>query len=73
MINGKRGQQVKPSGEMVVYRTEDGRNRILVRLDGETVWLTQAMMADLYQTSSQNITLHIKAIYGDGELQERAT
>ena len=67
------GTQDKPGGEVLVYRTEDGRNRILVRLKDETVWLTQAMMADLYETTSQNITLHVRAIYEDGELAETAT
>jgi hypothetical protein len=65
--------QNKPGGEMIVYRTEDGRNRILVRFEGETVWLTQAMMAELFQTSPQNITIHIKSIYEEGELSEAAT
>jgi hypothetical protein len=44
-----------------------------VRLDGETVWLTQAQMAELFQTTPQNITLHLKAIYSEGELNEAAT
>jgi hypothetical protein len=59
--------------ELILYRTEDGRNRILVRFEGETVWLTQAMMAELFQTSPQNITIHIKSIYEEGELPEAAT
>lgn len=58
---------------VTLYQTEDGRSRILVHLENETVWLTQAMMAELYQTSPQNITLHIKAIYEDAELSESAT
>ncbi len=66
-------QQKKPGGEMIVYQTEDGQNRILVRLENETVWLTQAMLSELFQTSPQNITIHIKAIYKDGELFETAT
>ena len=60
-------------GQIVLYQTEDGRQRIEVRLEGETVWLTQAGMAELYQTTPQNITLHIKAIYEEGELEEPAT
>jgi hypothetical protein len=66
-------EQNKPGGEVIVYRTEDGRNRILVRFEGETVWLTQAMLAELFQTSPQNITIHIKFIYEEGELSEEAT
>jgi hypothetical protein len=67
------GTQDKPGGEVLVYRTEDGSSRILVRLEDETVWLTQAMMAELYETTPQNITLHVRAIYEDGELNEAAT
>ncbi len=62
-----------PGGEIVVYRTEDGRNRIRVLLENETVWLTQAMMAELFVTTPQNITLHIRGIYADGELRREAT
>lgn len=61
------------ASEFLLYRTEDGRARIHVRLDGDTVWLTQAALAELYQTTPQNITLHITAIYAEGELDEAAT
>lgn len=60
-------------GDLLLYQTEDGQTRIEVRLQDESVWMTQAMMAELFQTTTQNITLHIKAIYRDGELQEAAT
>lgn len=59
--------------DIVLYTTEDGRARILVRMEGGTVWLTQAQMADLFQTTPQNITLHIKCIYDEGEQAEEAT
>ena len=59
--------------QMLLYRTEDGRTRIEVRLQGETVWMTQAAMAELYQTTPQNITLHLKAIYQEGELDPQVT
>src|SRR5690606_40107183 len=59
--------------EFLLYQTEDGRTRVEVRFDGETAWLTQASLADLYQTSPQNITQHIAAIYEEGELDEGAT
>ena len=62
-----------PRGEIVVYRAEGGGSRIRVLLEDETVWLTQHLMAELYQTTPQNITLHIRAIYEDGELAEEAT
>ncbi|MCU0915220.1 MAG: virulence RhuM family protein [Planctomycetes bacterium] len=67
------GSHPPVGGQIVLYQTEDGRQRIEVRLEGETVWLTQAGMAELYQTTPQNITLHIKAIYEEGELEEPAT
>lgn len=50
----------EPSGEVILYQSQDGAARIEVRLEGETVWLTQAGMANLYQTSPQNITLHLQ-------------
>jgi hypothetical protein len=56
---------------MLIYR--DGALDLQVRLDGQTVWLTQAAMAELYQTTPQNITLHIKAIYDERELDSAAT
>jgi len=59
--------------DLILYRTEDGRTRIEVRLADETVWMTQALIAQLYQTTPQNITLHLKAIYQDAELDETAT
>lgn len=59
--------------QLILYRTEDGRTRVEVSLQDETVWMTQATMADLYQTTPQNITLHLKAIYKEGELDLQAT
>jgi hypothetical protein len=58
-------------GQVLIY--QDGSLRLQVRLDGQTVWLTQAGMAELFQTTPQNITLHIKSIYDDGEQNEPAT
>jgi len=62
-----------PRSEILLYQTEDGRTRIQVRLEDETVWLTQADMAQLFQTTPQNITLHLKNIFQEGELDEAAT
>ena len=62
-----------PASELILYRTEDAQTRIQVRLEGESVWLTQAQIAELYQTTPQNITQHLKAIYAEGELDETAT
>jgi hypothetical protein len=61
------------SSEFVIYRSEDGQLRLHVRFDGQTVWLTQAAMAELFQTTPQNITTHISAIYQEGELEEGPT
>jgi len=66
---------MKPSkaGEFLIYQAESGQTRLEVRLSGETVWLTQAQMAELFQTSSDNISLHLKNIFEDNELEEGAT
>jgi hypothetical protein len=63
----------KPTGEIVLYQTEDGRTRLECRFADNNVWLTQALMAELFQTTPQNITLHLKSIYEEGELVEAAT
>ena len=69
-----REPSVPPTGgEGLVYRTEDGTIRLDVRLEDETVWLTQQMMAELFQSSKQNISHHIQAIYEEGELEPEAT
>ena len=60
-----------PGGQILIYR--DGATNLQVRLDGQTVWLTQAAMAELFQTTPQNITLHLQSIYDEGELDETAT
>lgn len=56
--------------ELIIYQTEDGRTRIETRLEDETVWLTQADMAELFQTTKQNVSQHLKNIFDDGELEE---
>jgi hypothetical protein len=68
------GAQGAPGpGDILLYQSEDGRARVEIRLDGETLWLTQAQMAELFQTTPQNITLHLRAIYAEGELDSAAT
>src|SRR5258707_15446037 len=62
-----------PQSSMILYQTEDGRTRIQCRFENETIWLTQAQMAELFQTTAQNVTLHLKAIFAEGELVEAAT
>ncbi|MFA5187466.1 MAG: hypothetical protein WC551_13385, partial [Patescibacteria group bacterium] len=72
MNNGQKDNP-QPSSEIILYQTEDGRNRVEVRLENETVWLTQQLMADLFQTTKQNISLHLQNIYDQGELAREAT
>lgn len=59
-------------GEFLLYQTEDGRTRVECRFADETLWLTQAGMAELFQTSKQNVAKHLKAIFAEGELAEDA-
>ena len=57
-------------GNIVIYQSEDGHTRIEVKMEEETVWLTQGQLTDLYQTSKSNISEHIKHIFEEGELDE---
>lgn len=59
--------------KIIIYTSPDGHTKIDVKLEDETLWLTQAQMCDLYQTSRTNVVEHIKHIYEEGELQEAAT
>ena len=60
-------------GQFLIYEAEDGRLKLDVRLEDETVWLTQQLMAELFQSSKQNISHHISSIYDEGELLPEAT
>lgn len=62
-----------PGSQFLVYQTEDGKLKIEVRFEGEPVWLTQQHMAELFQTTQQNISLHLRNIYAEGELEREAT
>lgn len=62
-----------PQTSIILYQTEDGRTRVQCRFDDGTLWLTQAQIAELFQTTAQNVTLHMKAIFAEGELVEEAT
>ena len=55
--------EATPPSDLILYQTEDGKTRIQCRFEDESLWLTQAQMADLFQTTPQNITQHIKSIY----------
>lgn len=61
------------NNQIIIYQSEDGETRIDVKFTGDTVWLSQQQMADLYQTSRPNIVQHIRNIYEDGELDEPST
>jgi hypothetical protein len=60
-------------GQLLFYQTEDGRQRIEVRLQDGSVWLTQKLLAELFSVGVNTINYHIKEIYKDGELQLGAT
>jgi len=62
------GEGMQPHGQFLVYRAEDGRTKIDVRLEGEPVWLTQAHLAELFQTTVPNISMHLRNIFEEGEL-----
>ena len=59
--------------KIIIYQTEDGQTQIDVRLENETVWLTQAQMVELFQTTKQNVSLHLNNLYKEGELEKEGT
>lgn len=65
-----RSEPSTPNLGMVLFRPNDGGNALRVRLEGETVWLTQDQMAELFQTTNQNISLRLKNIFSEHELEE---
>ena len=66
-------QQASPKSQFIIYKTEDGKTKIDVRFTGDTVWLTQQTMAELFQTSKQNISQHIINIFEEAELTKKST
>lgn len=60
-------------GDIIIYQSESGETKIDVRFQDETVWLTQAQMEELFQSSHANVVEHIKNIYSEGELDESST
>jgi hypothetical protein len=64
---------ITTTSDFLLYQTEDGRTRIQCRMEEETLWLSQAQMAELFQTTPQNIMAHLKSVYGEEELGEAAT
>ena len=63
---------MKNDSEIIIYQTDDGVTKIDVTLNDETVWLTQAQMAELFQTSKQNVSYHINNCFKEGELDEKS-
>ena len=61
------------NNNIVIYQTDDGTTKIDVKLEDETVWLSQQQMADLYDTTKQNISLHIKNIFDEEKLDKNST
>jgi hypothetical protein len=62
-----------PQSEIILYQTEDGRTRVQCRFENETIWLTQALIAELFETTPKDVTLHMKSAVAEGELSEEAT
>ena len=71
---GRRGMSDLPQkSQFLIYQAENGAIKIDVRFEEETVWLTQPLMSELFQTTQQNISLHLQNIYEEGELRPEAT
>lgn len=62
-----------PESSLILYQAEDGRTHIQCRFEGETLWLSQALMAELFQVTVPRVNEHLKGIYAEGELAEAAT
>ncbi len=67
----KNKDQVPTKGELILYQTEDGQTRIEVWLEDETVWMSQLALTELFQTTKQNISLHLKNVFEEKELLEK--
>lgn len=58
---------------VILYTTDDGKSRIQLHAQGDTVWLSQQQMAELFDATKKNISLHLKNLYAEGEIDEKAT
>ena len=65
----KKKEQTPTKSELILYQTEDGHTHIEVRLQDETVWMSQLAMAELFQTTIPNVSMHLRNVYAEGELQ----
>ena len=61
--------RMESNSQLIIYQTESGETKLEVRLENETVWLTQKMMAELFQTTVPNINMHLKNVFEEGELE----
>ena len=64
---------MRSNNQIVIYLSEDGQTQVDVRLENETVWLTQAQMVELFQTTKQNVSLHVGNVFKEGELEQEST
>ena len=62
----------KQLGEVIIYQTDDGLTKLEVKMENETVWLTQTQLVELYQTSKANVSEHITHIFEEGELDKES-
>lgn len=63
----------KNENNIIIYQDEDGITKVSVRFSDEDIWLTQNQIAEIYKTTQENISMHIKNIYNDGELENNST
>lgn len=73
MSEDQLNETVDPGGQVLIYQSPDTPLQVEVRVDGQMVWLTQQQMADLFQVTRENVRQHIRNIYDEGELEEKAT
>ena len=66
-------QENQPNTQIIIYQSRDGLTKVNVQMDGDTIWASQAQIAELFGVTSQNITIHLKNIFSDGELEENRT
>ena len=63
----------QPNNQIIIYQSKDGLTKVDVQMDGDTIWASQAQIAELFGVTSQNITIHLKNIFSDGELDKNRT
>ncbi|MBU1016599.1 hydroxyacid dehydrogenase, partial [Patescibacteria group bacterium] len=66
-------QKNKPLSQIIIYKTEDGQAKLEVVLEGESVWLSQKQLAQLFDCTVENVIFHLKNVFKSGELKEKVT